>query len=82
MLSEEINNSLKMCSNILCGKMQILGAQTPDNEEDLSALKLAADFVNNLLNDEDADPAEVATPDGRSIASLYSELMEIRHARK
>lgn len=84
MLSNEINNWLKSCSNQLCGKMQILGAQTPDNAEDFAALKSAADFVNCLLNDEDesADPAEVATPDVRSIASLHRELMEIRHGRK
>jgi hypothetical protein len=82
MLSDEIQGCLKVCSNILCGKMQILGAVTEDNQDDFSALKSAADFVNSLLNDEDADPAEVVNPDGRSIGSLYRELMEIRHARK
>ena len=39
--------------------------------------------LEQLLNeDPDADPAEVATSDGRSISSLYAELMELRHARK
>ncbi len=84
MISNETNNWLKTCSNLLCGKMQILGAETADNAEDFAALKTAAEVVNSLLNDEDesADPAEVATQDGRSIGSLYRELMEIRHARK
>ena len=78
MLSDEIQGCLKTCSNILCGKMQILGAVTPDNVEDFSALQSAAEHVNGLLNDEPADE----DADERSVAFLYNRMMEFRHARK